>query len=162
MVSGMTESARPPVPAVPEWFRPLVRWGLACLRPFLPGPWLARLEHAAWFVFVGVLNTGLSYVIFVLLLNLAGLVRWQALLGAYGLGMIISFQSFSRFVFVSGARWAWIRFVVAYALLYAINRLLLDAVVHLGGAGEELSQFLLLPVVALLSYFLNKTLVFRV
>ncbi len=161
MVPRMTSPASPALP-VPRWFQPLARRGLALLRPFLPAPWLARLEHAAWFVFIGTVNTGLSYVIFVVLLNLFGCVRWQALLGAYGLGMCISFQSFSRFVFVSGEKRTWTRFILAYILLYGANKLLLDTVVYAAGLSEELAQFLLLPVVAALSYFLNKLLVFRV
>jgi putative flippase GtrA len=149
-----------PESSPPKWFRPLARWGLSVLRPVLPESWFYRLEHAAWFIFVGGLNTGLSYVIFVLLLNLFSLPRTFALLGAYGLGMVIAYHSFSRFVFRTGVKGAVPRFVFAYILLYLSNKGLLDAVVGFG-LGEELGQFLLLPVVALLSYLLNKILVFR-
>lgn len=147
---------------VPRWFHPLARFGLAILRPFLPASWLQRLEHMAWFIFVGTMNTGLSYVVFVVLLNLIALERTAALFGAYGLGMLVSYQSFSRFVFQKGEqRGAFIRFIFAYILLFGTNKLILDGMIYVSGFSEELAQFLLLPVVAALSYLFNKILVFR-
>ena len=150
--------------SVPRWFSCLSALGLGLLRPFVPASVLARLEHAAWFIAVGAFNTLLSYLMFVGFLNLAGASRGWALFGAYGLGMFVAYYNFSRLVFKGGARGlaAWLRFAPGYVVLFAANRLLLEGLVLASGWSEELSQFLLLPVVALLSYLINRFMVFRV
>lgn len=147
---------------VPRWFSRLTGFGIALLRPFLPAGWLKRLEHAAWFIAVGGLNTLLSYLIFVFAVKVLGLEKGMALLVGYGLGMIIAYQNFSRFVFTGGAKGAWMRFAPGYVALFLANWGLLAGLMAISGWSEVLAQFLLLPVVAALSYLLNRFLVFRV
>lgn len=156
----MSASESPAFP-VPLWFSRLSGWGLALLRPFLPARWLARLEHAAWFIAVGSFNTLASYLLFVGFLNIFGATRGWALFGAYGLGMLIAYQTFSRFVFSSNAKGSFLRFVPGYVVLFLANRGLLELFVIASGWPEELCQFLLLPVVAGLSYAINRFVVFR-
>lgn len=164
MVRAMTEAApslsSPHLP-VPRWFRLLSGWALRLLKPFLPARWFNWLEHAAWFLTVGTFNTGLSYLLFVFCLNVFGVARGWALLIAYLIGMFIAYQSFSRLVFGSGKPLAWARFGPAYVVLYLANQGLLELMVWGSGFSEELSQFLLLPVVAALSYTINRFFVFR-
>lgn len=162
--SASPNSAATDTPAyvqAPRWFKRVSGWGLAVLKPILPEKILHWLEHAAWFITVGSANTLLAYLIFVALLNWGGLDRTLALLGAYALGMVISYHSFGRLVFGHGQRMAWAKFGVSQFTLYLANKLLLDLMVWASGFSEELSQFLLLPVVALISYLLNRFFVFR-
>lgn len=145
----------------PRWFKVVSGWGLALLKPILPARWLSWLEHAAWFLTIGTFNTALAYVLFVGFLNLAGLSRGWALFVAYFIGMFVAYQSFSRLVFAGGRQLAWVRFGPAYIVLYLANKGLLELMVWGSGFSEELSQFLLLPVVAGLSYLINRFFVFR-
>lgn len=158
----MTEPVSSPAFPVPRWFSRLTRFGIALLRPFLPSRWLSWLEHAAWFIAVGGFNTLLSYIIFVICVTVLELARGPALLVGYGLGMLIAYQNFSRFVFTGGASGAWLRFAPGYVALFLANWGLLAGLMAISGWSEVLSQFLLLPVVAGLSYGLNRFLVFKV
>ena len=146
---------------VPQWFSRLSHLGLAVLRPFLPAAWLKWLEHMAWFVAVGGFNTLASYLIFCLAVEGVGLGRGLSLFIGYGLGMLIAYQNFSRFVFSGANGRAWLRFAPAYVVLFLANWGLLVGLMWLSGWGEVLVQFLLLPVVAALSYLLNRFFVFR-
>ncbi len=158
----MTEPVSPPALPVPRWFSRLTQFGIALLRPILPGRWLNWLEHAAWFIAVGGFNTLLSYLIFVFCVTVLGLQRGPALLIGYGLGMLIAYQNFSRFVFTGGAAGARLRFAPGYVALFLANWGLLAGLMTVSGWSEVLAQFLLLPVVAGLSYLLNRFLVFKV
>ncbi len=146
---------------MPRWFSRLADFGLALLRPFLPVPWLNALRHGAWFIAVGMLNTMIGYALFVVFLNVFELSRIAALLAAYAVAYFISFQTFSRFVFIGGGWGAFVRFAPSQLLLYLCNQGLLEVFVRATDWSEELCQFLLLPVVALLSYIFNRILVFR-
>jgi len=146
---------------VPRWFSRLAHLGLQLLRPFVPALWLQRLEQAAWFIAVGALNTVNSYLIFCVILNVTSLGRVPSLLAAYFLGCLFSYQSFGRLVFYGSSREAFLRSVPVYILLYACNQALLELLFRLTHWPEELCQFLLLPVVAGLSFVFNRVLVFR-
>ncbi len=146
---------------VPRWFARFAQRGLKLLAPVLPAHLLNWLHHAAWFVAIGSLNTLLGYLLFVGLLNGFELSRVLALLLAYVCMYVISFQTFSRWVFTGGGMGAFVRFAPSQALLYLCNQGLLELFVRASGWSEELCQFLLLPIVALLSYGFNRVLVFR-
>lgn len=148
--------------APPAWFSRLSAFGLALLRPFLPAKVIGWLDHAAWFIAVGGFNTLMSYLLFVMAIKLLGLGKGGALMVGYGLGMLIAYQNFSRFVFKGGASDAWLRFAPGYVVLFFANWGLLALLVYVSGWSEVLSQFLLLPVVAALSYIINRFMVFRV
>lgn len=159
--AGLSRSESKAHHPAPRWFKVISGWGLALLKPVLPARWLSWLEHAAWFLTIGTFNTALAYVLFVGFLNLAGLSRGWALFFAYFIGMFVAYQSFSRLVFAGGRQLAWARFGPAYIVLYLANKGLLELMVWGSGFSEELSQFLLLPVVAGLSYLINRFFVFR-
>lgn len=147
--------------APPVWLMRLLRWGVGLFAPILPARWVQALEHAALFIFMGVVNNVLAYILYVILLNVFDCGRTGALFGAYALGMLIAYYNFSRFVFSSDVKQPLARFVAAYIALYLINRLLLEGVVVYGGLGSELAQLLLLVPVAALSYVINRFVVFR-
>jgi putative flippase GtrA len=162
MADSTSPEAAKPVFPVPAWFRRLSGFGLALLRPILPPRWLTWLEHGAWFIAVGMFNTLLGYLMFVAFLNWLHMGRVAALMLAYGIGIFIAYYNFSRYVFTGGSQSAWMRFAPVYLLIYACNQGLLELFVRASGWSEELCQFLLLPVIALLSYVFNRLLVFRI
>lgn len=151
-----------PIPNVPLWFASLTQWALDYASAFLPARWIAVLEHALWFIFIGTVNTLLSYVIFLIFLLGFDVARGWALLAAYGLGMAISFFTFSKLVFTDSAlsKSTLLRFFLGYVILYFANRGMLNGMVIHTPLSEAVSQFLLLPVVALLSYVVNRLMVF--
>jgi len=127
----------------------------------LPPAFQANIEQFARFLVVGGLNTGLSYLIYVLVLNVFSLSHGTALLVGYVGGAAFAFFSFGALVFggaLSGLRM--LRFILGYVVLYLVNLGLLTALIGLG-LGEELAQFLLLPVVAAVSFLINRLFVFR-
>lgn len=147
--------------APPRFVMALIRFGLGVVRPFLPARYMAALEHAGLFIFMGVMNNIASYIIYVLLLNLLPLTRSEALVGAYGLGMFVAYYNFSRFVFSSQVRYVGLRFGLAYIALYLINLGMLEALVWASSLSDELAQFLLIAPVAGFSYLINRYIVFR-
>lgn len=146
---------------VPRWFSRLAHLGLQLLRPFVPALWLQRLEQAAWFIAVGGLNTLISYLVFCLIINVTPFGRVVSLFLAYFLGGFVTYHNFGRLVFYGASLQAFKRSVPVYILLYGCNQALLELLFRLTHWPEELCQFLLLPVVAALSFVFNRVLVFR-
>ncbi len=157
-------SSDPPqsLPKVPLWFVSITQRALDYASAFLPARWINVIEHALWFIFIGTVNTLLSYVIFLIFLLGFDVARGWALLAAYGLGMAISFFTFSKLVFTDSAlsKSTLLRFFLGYIILYFANRGMLNGMVNHTPFSEAVSQFLLLPVVALLSYVVNRLMVF--
>lgn len=142
----------------------LARIALVFMRPlarFMPADFRNNLEQFARFLVVGGMNTGLSYIIYVVTLNLFTISHGLALFIGYVGGAVFAFFSFGALVF--GGQLTLprlIRFIVGYIVLYLINWGLLTGLIRLG-LGEELAQFLLLPVVAAISFLINRLFVFR-
>lgn len=133
------------------------------LLALIPERYRADFTQIARFLVVGAINTGLSYLIYVAVLNFFAAPRAIALVVGYGLGAIFAFFSFGNLVF-GGAKPTperVIRFALGYVVLYLINLGMLNGLISLTGWSEELSQFLLLPAVAATSYLINRLFVFR-
>lgn len=111
------------------------------------------------FLAAGFVNTFFGYLVYFCGL-LAGLTPELALLVATAVGAIFNYFTTARFVFAHRTLSRLPLFVAAYALIYAINagaiRLLLDRGVHPAAA-----QALLVPPMALLSFAIFRTVVFR-
>jgi len=111
------------------------------------------------FVLVGAGNTVVSYLLYAALIWV-GLHYALANLLALLLGIIFSFYSQSRFVFGHGNLRSLFRFVVAWALIYFANVTLIGQFVKLG-LDAYTAGALALPVTTVLSYFVQKLIVFR-
>lgn len=112
------------------------------------------------FVAVGMLNTAFGYGCFALLMWL-GMHYTAALLVATVAGVLFNFKTLGKLVFgqQQGGRRLW-RFVLTYAICYGFNLALVKLFLLLG-IGAYVGGALALVPVALLSFYLNRTFVFR-
>ena len=111
------------------------------------------------FVVVGVVNTAVGFMIYALMLWV-GLNYAAAAAVATVLGMLFNFKSTGWLVFGSSENRLLLRFVAVYGVLYLVNVFALTALTSMGLSAYSAGLVTLLPA-ALLSYVLNKTLVFR-
>jgi putative flippase GtrA len=137
----------------------LVATLLAPAAKWLPQAWQGNINQLARFVVVGAVNTLVSYLVFVALLNLVHLTKTEALIGAYICGATFAYFSFGALVFGPYGKWG--RFVLGYVALYFANLGMLNGLMWFSGWSEEFSQLLLLAPVALLSFLINRLFVFR-
>ncbi len=112
------------------------------------------------FVVVGVLNTAFGYGCFALLMWL-GMHYTVALLLATIAGVLFNFKTLGKLVFGqrqgNGRLW---RFILTYAICYGLNLGLVKLFLLLG-VGAYVGGALALVPVALASFYLNRTFVFR-
>lgn len=112
----------------------------------------------AKFVMVGVLNTAFSYSIYAGLLYV-GLSFILANLIAVALGIAFSFQTQGRIVFQQSDKGQWIRFVVAWSLIWLFNIALIKLLIELS-FNAYWAGALALPPTVLTSFFVQKRFVF--
>jgi len=113
----------------------------------------------ARFLVVGLLNTAFGQGVFALLV-LAGLHHLVALLLATIAGVLFNFQTLGRLVFRDPDRRRLGRFIAGYAVIYAVNSIALDVLIR-GGLEAIPAQLILTLPVALLSFAINRLLVFE-
>lgn len=111
------------------------------------------------FLAVGALNTLFGYVMFSLLV-LAGVVPGLALFVGTLVGLLFNYFTTGRLVFAARGlgRLPW--FVAVYGLTFLVNLWSLQALIATG-LSPLLAQAIVLPLVILLTFLLNKLLVFR-
>ncbi len=118
---------------------------------------LIRAQFAR-FIFVGIINTSFSYIIY------AGLI-WFGLhfslanLFAYGLGMIFAFRAHGALVFGNREWKRMLPFVLCGIFIYLVNILLIALFVHFGFSTYVAGALALAPV-AVLSYLTQRFVVF--
>lgn len=110
------------------------------------------------FVLVGIVNTVFSYVLFALFYLLLGSHQLGITL-ATACGVVFNFHSTGRLVFRNRRLSALPPFLAGYAALWLVNILLLDELTALA-ISPLAGQALALPLLALLSYAINRYLVF--
>ena len=118
-----------------------------------------RHRHFAKFLAVGIVNTLFGYGVFSLLVLLdvpAGI----ALFLATVLGVAFNFFTMCRLVFASRGMRRLPHFVAVYGLTFLINLWSLQLLTA-AGLSALLAQAILLPVITIFSFALNKLLVFR-
>ena len=112
------------------------------------------------FLLVGVVNASFSYAVYALLL-FAGLQFALANFLAMVCGILFSFQTQGRLVFENkDQRLIW-RYAFFWCLLYVCNIALIKLML-MGGLDAYSAGALALPVMAMLSYFMQKLLVFQI
>jgi putative flippase GtrA len=120
--------------------------------------WFITQNRVLRFVVVGVFNTGFGYAVFVALYLLTHQRQWS-LVAATVIGMVFNFFTTGRIVFANRGLRTLPLFVLGYGLVLAANLLLLEGLVRVG-ASPILAQALSLPLVVVLSYAVNRYLVF--
>lgn len=124
---------------------------------------LAALFRAklARFFGVGLLNTLFGYAVYALLV-LVHMPPLLALLLGTICGVIFNYFSIGRLVFRNRGGWAtFIRFICAYAIVYAVNAALLKGLIHFFPLGPFVAQILCIPPSVLISWVLMNHWVYR-
>lgn len=111
------------------------------------------------FGLVGVINTGLSYSAYALMLYL-GLNYALANFGSLVLGIGVSFYSQGRFVFGNASIKRLPRFVLLWSILYLVNIALIALFLRYGIDAYTGGALALIPI-TLLSFVCQRYLVFR-
>lgn len=111
------------------------------------------------FVLIGGLNTGFSYSVYAGFLFF-GLDYALANLLALTLGILFSFRTQGTFVFKNRNRRLIGRFIVCWALIYVLNITFIREMMIMG-FDAYIAGGLTLPIITVLSYFLQRFFVFR-
>lgn len=111
---------------------------------------------------VGIVNSGVGYAIFWILLRVFGLTPGISNAVTYALALCLSFALNRRFVFDFGGpgRGAAVRFVLAFAVAFGINQLTLLGLLKVG-LRAEFAQIGAMAAYTIVFYFLSKFFVFR-
>jgi putative flippase GtrA len=112
------------------------------------------------FLFVGGINTLFSYAIYALLLYVGlqyALANFLAMLS----GIFFSFQTQGRLVFQNSDQSLIWRYALFWFVLYLCNIVLIKLML-MGGVDAYSAGALAFPVIVVLSFFMQKMLVFRV
>ena len=125
------------------------------------GPTSLR-RSAAWFIVVGVVNNLTGFALFVLV-TLVGAGPVVAATVSYVAGMFISFFGNQRLSFrhAPGQRSAVVRFLVANAIGYSVNVLVLLALVHGAHVPQIVGQLVAIGCVAVCTFAMMRLWVFR-
>lgn len=118
-----------------------------------------KIHTSFRFVIIGLLNTLFGYVAFYCLI-LAGLHYSLAVFLAMATGTIFNFLTYGNWVFYNNNPKLIIKFVIAYALIYSTNLLLLSYV-RSWHISIYMAQGIITFPLVVLAYLLNKYFVFR-
>jgi putative flippase GtrA len=118
-----------------------------------------NLNQIVRFIIVGIVNTGFSYLIYVLLL-FVGLNFALANLGAVLIGILFSFRTQGAFVFGNTNRRLLGRFILSWLTIYLFT-ISIIATLDYFGIDNYTGGALALPASALASFFMQKFFVFR-
>lgn len=120
-----------------------------------------HFKQAQKFLLVGLMNTLFGYSVFVVAM-IIGLPHGLALVPAYLLGVCFNFYTNGKYVFKSEGidTKAFVRFLGVYIIIYLINLNCINVLVE-KGISPMISQALLLPFIAIITFLLFKKLVYR-
>ena len=108
------------------------------------------------YLVVGSLNTALSFAVYILAIKLFNAPYYLASLISILFGIAVGFRAHGKFVF--GTQGSFIRYIACWAIIYAINTLLIALI--RGNTGDIVGQLLVLPFTTIASYLLLKKLVY--
>ena len=116
------------------------------------------------FLLVGSVNTLIGYLFFAVAYKFVGVNYNLALLVAYALGILVAYMNHRRVTFKSAAghKQALLRFVLSYLLVYLMNAGLLIALSEWASIDPLYGQAISLIVVALMSFVIQRSWVFKV
>ncbi len=111
------------------------------------------------FLFVGALNTAFGYSVYALFVTLHASHN-VALTIQYILGVLWNFKTTGVIVFKNHDNTRIVRFFLSYVVTYSINLVCLNLLVNFG-VGKYLSQAIMVLPMAVLSFIIFKTFVFK-
>lgn len=123
--------------------------------------WLSSLKANRFlrFLLAGTVNTAFGYTVYCVFV-LLGFTYPVALLLATMVGVAFNFLTVSNWVFGKGGRKRFIRFVLAYVMLYLANLTGLYILIDMMGLGAILAQLLVLPLYVITAFMVFRRFVF--
>jgi putative flippase GtrA len=112
------------------------------------------------FILVGILNTIFGYGFYALLV-FAGMKYTLAILFSTIAGIIFNFRTTGVLVFQNKDKRLFLKFLLVYALIYGLNVESAKMLNSLYSMSPYLSQAVILPFLATISYLLNRYFVFK-
>lgn len=116
-------------------------------------------SEAISFIFIGALNTVVGYLLYAFFL-LSGLHYMLALLLANGLGVLFSFHTMGKFVFLNLQKNLLTKFILVYIILYFLNILFLKSI-YIFLQNYYWSGLCAIPPTAVIAFYINKYVVFN-
>jgi putative flippase GtrA len=129
------------------------------------GRWTYTWAYRWWssqffrFLVVGVGNTAFGYSVYLISLWI-GISYQAAVVISTILGVVFNFFTTGTIVFRNAAFCNFFGFFAVYGVTLAVNLVLLTGLVD-AGVSKALGQALVLPIIVIMSFLLNKFLVFR-
>jgi putative flippase GtrA len=118
-----------------------------------------ELQRIARFLLVGGINTVFGYAIYAGLVLLTGKITLSLLISSIA-GIIFNFYTTGKIVFKSSDKSLFWLFLAVYGVIFLCNLVSLKYLLFLG-FGPLLAQIILLPIIAAITYVLQKKFVFR-
>ena len=113
------------------------------------------------FLSVGILNTVFGYAVYAALL-LLGIPYLAALFVATVAGVVFNYFTFGRIIFQAHGGWlVFVKFIVAYVLIYGVNAALLRFFTLIFLLNPYMGQVLCIPLSVLLSWLLMNYWVYK-
>lgn len=117
-----------------------------------------ELSRFARFILIGLVNTLFGYAVFTLIYLLSGSYRLAIVLATI-VGVAFNFFTTGGLVFSNRDARKIVPFILGYVVICIVNILIVDGLVALE-VPAMLAQVAALPVVAVLAYIINRSLVF--
>ena len=115
------------------------------------------------FIFTGIVNSGFAYFIYVVCDHFLKLGYLWSVIISWCLGVCFSYMMFRTFVFTEGDRsWrSFARFIPTYVFLLIVNIIGMHILVDIAHWNSLISQAIVIPGCAVLSFFINRIFVFK-
>ena len=115
------------------------------------------------FLFTGLVNSGFAYFIYVLCDHFLKIGYLWSVIVSWCLGVCFSYMMFRTFVFTEGDRsWrSFTRFIPTYVFLLIVNIIGMHILVDIAHWNSLISQAIVIPGCAVLSFFINRIFVFK-
>ena len=111
------------------------------------------------FILIGILNTVFGYGVYACFVLLGVDYRISLTISTI-LGILFNFKTTGHIVFKNKNNRLIFRFIAVYGIVYVLNQIVLTVLVK-AGINELISQAIVLPVMVVLAFGMNKKYVFR-
>jgi len=112
------------------------------------------------FIVVGIINTAFGVGLYCLFIYLGIPYRISVLLSTT-LGVLFNFKTISKFVFKTKENRLIFKFIASYVIVYFLNIFLIQIFLMTDILDEYLAGIMATPIVALISYFIQRKFVFN-
>lgn len=112
------------------------------------------------FLLVGVLNTAFGVGLYCLFIYW-GMSYYNAVLLSTVLGVLFNFKTIGTFVFKNKRNRLIVKFIIAYVIVYFLNIGLIQLLLSLTKLNEYIAGIVVTPVVAVISFILQRCFVFN-